>query len=258
MGFARARLVLVCGTSAALLGCAQSRTEPLEPMPLVTPDSGSPAVDVAGMDAAASQPIDASIPVAMDASSPPRLDAAVGEVDAGIDAALDAAADARQPFLGEVRIDLLTKPVGRYQPRNLLAVWIEDEAGTPVKVIGRWAGIFNRYLIVFNQRVPGAFGGLFGLPPDGSVAIGELDPDVITTASLRAHEPRELTWDLTDYEGTPVPDGTYSVYIECSDDNTESDFTVVELHKGPEPMTVERGESERFAYVRLTYTPPEP
>lgn len=254
MGFAHTRLAAVCGTFAVLLSCTETQSEPSAPAPPLGPDPFHATPHAAGLDAAL---MDATAPAAMDASRP-RLDGALDTPDTGGDVAPEAATDARAPFLGEARLEVLTKPVGRYQPTHLLVIWIEDEAGTPVKVIGRWAGAFQRYLTTFNERVPDAFGGgLFG-PRDGSVPIGQLDPDVITSPTLRAHEPQELTWDLTDYAGNPVPDATYFIYIEANDDNFESSLAVIEMRKGPEPMTAEQGESERFAYVRVSYTPPEP
>lgn len=257
-----ARLILVAGALAAL-GCAESRAKRSGPALQPQVDAGVRVLDAAVMDSSLPQPMDASFgPVAMDGSSPvsgadsavvvPALDSAVPPEDTTIDAGA--------PFLGEARLEVLTKPspMSRYQPRNLLAIWIEDEAGAPIKVLARWANVSQNRLVIFNEHVPYAFAPLFGLPPDGSVAIGQLDPDAITAATARIHEPRDLTWDLTDYAGTPVPDGTYLICIETADGTGDSGFAMLELIKGPQPMFLEQGESERFAYIRLSYTPIAP
>ena len=52
---------------------------------------------------------------------------------------------------------MTTAPVGgRYQPRNIGAIWIEDNNGKLVKSLEVWAGIRRRYLTRYATALSGA------------------------------------------------------------------------------------------------------
>lgn len=93
---------------------------------------------------------------------------------------------------------------GNYAPRNVVAVWVEDEAGTFVRTIGRWAGSRIDHLVAWSN------------------ASGQ-DTDAVSGATRANHDARlTVTWDLTDRNGVPVPNGTYVIRMELADRNSTS------------------------------------
>lgn len=104
-----------------------------------------------------------------------------------------------------LQVSFDTTPVGgKYAPRNILAVWIEDETGAFVRTIDRWAGVRINHLVAW------------------SAASGQ-DADAISGATRANHDNRiTAVWDMLDFNGMPVPNGTYTIRMELADDNSTS------------------------------------
>lgn len=105
-----------------------------------------------------------------------------------------------------------TTPKGTtYAPTNVVAVWIEDAAGTFVKTIERWSGVRTVHLVRWQQ------------------AAGQNDVDAVSGATRPNHnQPIVVSWDLTDRNGQTVPDGTYTLQMEMADENAA---TIAENHQ---------------------------
>ena len=112
-----------------------------------------------------------------------------------------------------VTVSFTTTPVGgNYAPRNIVAVWVEDAGGTFQKTIGRWAQTRKQYLLTWNQKA------------------GTNDVDAVSGATRASHTGTlTATWDLKNKAGTVVPDGTYTIRMELTDDNAT---TAAQLHEG--------------------------
>jgi hypothetical protein len=129
-----------------------------------------------------------------------------------------------------------------YAPQNVLAVWIETQAGAIVKTISRYSSVRTQYLVAWNQKAGGA------------------DTDAVSGASRTTHaQPMNVGWDLKDRQGTVVPDGTYTIRMETADQNSvaanqnnQGTFTFV---KGPQPQTQTGLTSGGFSNVNVTFTP---
>ena len=89
---------------------------------------------------------------------------------------------------------------GKYAPKNIGAIWIEDEAGAYVRSLEVWAGVRKRDLRQYVSKLG-----------------GRKDSDVTTSATLRAHRAHEVTWDLRDSSGATVPAGAYKLSVEVTD-----------------------------------------
>ncbi|HKU44304.1 MAG TPA: DUF2271 domain-containing protein, partial [Polyangiales bacterium] len=88
---------------------------------------------------------------------------------------------------------------GRYQPRNIGAIWIADASGKLVKTLQVWARIRQRYLFKYNA------------------ARASMPVDVTASATLTSHQVHRVSWDLKDRSGAAVAPGQYSVQIEVTD-----------------------------------------
>jgi MYXO-CTERM domain-containing protein len=128
---------------------------------------------------------------------------------------------ARAADAGVLKIDVATTPAGgNYAPRNVVAVWIEDAAGTFVKTIDRWADTRRQHLVAWRT------------------AAGANDADAISGATRMDHAlPLRILWDTRNRAGEIVPDGTYRIRMEVADrnataatQNNQGTFTFV---KGP-------------------------
>jgi hypothetical protein len=56
--------------------------------------------------------------------------------------------------------------------------------------------------------------------------------DAVGSASLRSHQTHTVTWNYTDANGTPVPDGAYKVIVEVTDHNGAGETAEVAFTKG--------------------------
>src|SRR5512143_1239448 len=88
---------------------------------------------------------------------------------------------------------------GPYQPKNIVAVWVEDAGGVFQKTIGRWAATRKQYLLTRHQKA------------------GTNDADAVSGATRANHNGTlPVTWDLKNKSGTLVADGTYTIRMELA------------------------------------------
>jgi hypothetical protein len=103
-----------------------------------------------------------------------------------------------------------------------------------------WAGVRRRNIFIWNAR---------RCQSDG--------PDVISAATLDDHSgQQELTWDTRDHMGRVVPDGTYVLNIEVTEDEFNYGRRAeITFDKGTEPVSLTPPDSESVVDLKLTYTP---
>ena len=103
----------------------------------------------------------------------------------------------------DLTITVTTTPNGgQFAPRNVVAVWIEDPAGTFVKTIGRYAAVRKGNLVAWVQKA------------------GANDVDAVSGATRLDHvNPLTITWNLRDKLSALAPDGTYTIRMELADNN---------------------------------------
>lgn len=140
---------------------------------------------------------------------------------------------------------------GRYSPRNVGAVWIENSAGMFVKTVERWAGIRANHLTHWASVSGGWPTAFFG---GGGTSADQMD--AISRATLRAHEKHMLSWSLKGVDGAVVPDGTYKVGIEVTEDNfVPGAWKAVEFQKGGEAQTVMAPDAPPYSGLIIKYQP---
>ena len=84
-----------------------------------------------------------------------------------------------------------------YEPKNVVAVWIEDSDGNFRKTILRWAGERRSELIDWWTACGRSNSDVDGL--SGATRLSHFSPPTL-----------QATWDMTDRAGGMVPDGLYS------------------------------------------------
>lgn len=131
---------------------------------------------------------------------------------------------------------------GKYAPKNVGAIWVEDAQNNFVKTLKVWANKREKHLIKWRA------------------ASGGNTVDAVTSATIRKHGTHSATWDCTDFNGNLVADGNYKIYIEFTETNSASDgkppgkWTAVQFTKGPTDQTVLPQDEQYFKNIKLTYT----
>jgi hypothetical protein len=93
---------------------------------------------------------------------------------------------------------------GHYAIENIWAAFILAEDDTFIKTLDAYAGKREKHLITWKDK------------------LGSLSPDGISGATVNDHDRRSLEWDLTDRNGKRVKKGKYTMYLEFTEDNAQS------------------------------------
>ncbi|MCX5746264.1 MAG: DUF2271 domain-containing protein [Proteobacteria bacterium] len=136
--------------------------------------------------------------------------------------------------LTALQITVRTSPVGgRFAPRNVGAIWIEDAAGTFVKTVARWGTTRAKWLLRWNAA------------SRGDVA------DAITGATLTSHTTHAVSWDLTDLDRCEVPTGDYQVVMEHTDRDGSGASLATPFHKDQEHLLISPPDDSFFHDITL-------
>jgi hypothetical protein len=122
---------------------------------------------------------------------------------------------------------------GRYAPRNVGAIWIETASGQFVKTLKVWAGTRGRYLSKFNNEAGGS------------------RVDAVTSATLRSYMAHQVSWDLTDVNGTRAANGSYQVVIEITDHDGPGKSATAPFELMDMPMSWMPADAQYFTGMQL-------
>jgi hypothetical protein len=175
------------------------------------------------------EPWDAGVPP-QDASLPedPSDAALGGELDAG---PKPAGPPSRIVFRFTTR-----SQGGRYQPKNVGAIWVEDGTGGGIKILALWASLRVRYLSEYLAS-----------NPQRDLA------DAVTSATLRDHQTHEVSWNLRGKDGQVLPDGAYSLVAEVTDRDGTGQTLSVMFQKGLDPQQMRPADTEFYSDIELLY-----
>lgn len=109
---------------------------------------------------------------------------------------------------------------GGYAPKHVVAIWVEDGSGNFVKSLLAYAQNRKTHLNEWQASTDAA-GTEYNVT------------DAITGATQSSHGTRSCSWDGTDYNSAPVPDGTYSLRMELTDKNSTGNYASFTFVKGP-------------------------
>jgi hypothetical protein len=134
-----------------------------------------------------------------------------------------------------------TAPGGRYQPRNVGAIWIADDSGGFIKSLDVWGNRRLSHVTAWNAATRAA-----GVPGN--------KVDAVSSATLTAHRAHNVSWNCEDYDGQAVPDGSYRVYFEVTDSNNSGPNHFETFTKGSTASTAQAS-ATNFNGIVLTFTP---
>lgn len=183
-------------------------------------------------DAAVSEPAP-DLAVRVDASSDPAdLSGMTGTPDL-----------ATMPRMCSLAVTATTvSPGGKYSPRNIGAIWINDGGDQFIKTLNVWAERRAKYLKRWNAATAAAMH-----PADRT--------DAISSATKSSHGVRTGTWDCTNTASLPVADGAYKVCFELTDYDGDGPYDCVSFTKGPAPVSLTPADVRSFTARKLELTP---
>lgn len=131
---------------------------------------------------------------------------------------------------------------GNFAPKNIVAVWIEDEQGNFVKTLLAYAQNRKTHLNTWEASTTAAGS------PFNTV-------DAITGATKTSHATRTCTWNATDVNGTLVPDGPYKVRMELTDKNATGNFSSFPFIKDTNTQSLTPANVPSFSSISISWTP---
>jgi hypothetical protein len=128
-----------------------------------------------------------------------------------------------------------TSPGGTYAPRNIGAIWVEDDNGQFLQTLERWANNRRQYLYTWNSRT------------GGNVVDG------ITGATRSSHTTHNLSWDFTNFSGDTVAPGNYVMWVEMTDRHSQGPVYSFSFPYMGSAETISPPEQTYFHNMELSY-----
>jgi hypothetical protein len=131
---------------------------------------------------------------------------------------------------------------GNYSPKNIVAIWIEDEQGNFVKTLLAYAQNRITHLNTWEASTTAAGS------PFNTI-------DAITGATKPNHDTRTCTWNGTGVSGALVADGIYKVRMELTDKNATGNFSTFTFTKGPSAENQSPANVPSFSNISVIWEP---
>ena len=140
---------------------------------------------------------------------------------------------------GSLSVSTITSTTGgAYAPRNVVAIWIEDNSGKFIKTL----------LVKAQTRMGYLTNWLSATPSANKV-------DAISGATTSSFGNITCSWNGTDSYGTLVSDGTYRVCMELTDKDATGNFANFTFSKGTTTDTQTPVNKPSFSNVSIVWTP---
>jgi len=144
---------------------------------------------------------------------------------------------------GELLVTTTTSETGgNFAPRNIVAIWVENEQGEFVKTLLAYAQDRKTHLNTWQSTTTAA-----GTAYDVT--------DAITGATRSNHGTRECSWDGTDFNGLALADGTYFVWMELTDKNGTGNYSSFAFMKDETSNSQTPDDVPSFASISIIWQP---
>lgn len=144
---------------------------------------------------------------------------------------------------GELTVSTATSDAGgNYAPRNIVAIWVEDDSGNFVKTLLAYAATRITHLNIWQASTVAA-GSEFNRV------------DAITGATRTSHGTRNCSWNATDFNGTLVMDGTYNIWMELTDQNGTGNYSSFPFTKGTNAESLSPANVPSFSSIDINWMP---
>lgn len=126
---------------------------------------------------------------------------------------------------------------GSYSPRNVVAIWVENSAGTFIKSMTVYAEARKYDLTRWSTASAGN------------------TVDAKTGATQSSFGTVTGTWNGKDTKGTIVPDGSYKVCMELTDKQGTGNFSSFAFTKGTTAVTLAPANVSSFSNISIKWMP---
>jgi len=143
---------------------------------------------------------------------------------------------------GTLSVSVTTSTAGgTYAPRNVLAIWIEDNSGKFVKTLLAYANTRMTHLNTWQAS---------------SLAAGQEfnKTDATSGATQSSHGTRACTWNGTDYSGKLMANGDYKVRMELTDKNATGNIASYTFTKGATAQKLTPADVPSFSSVTINWS----
>ncbi|MDA3930684.1 MAG: DUF2271 domain-containing protein [Prolixibacteraceae bacterium] len=144
---------------------------------------------------------------------------------------------------GSLEISVKTSDTGgKYAPRNVMAIWVENSSGEFVKTLLTYADKRITHLNNWQEST--------------AKSDSEFNTiDAITGATRSSHSTRTCSWDATNTNGSIVDDGNFKLCMELTDKNNTGNFTEIEFTKTNESFEITPSDGPSFSSITISWTP---
>jgi hypothetical protein len=143
---------------------------------------------------------------------------------------------------GTLAVSVITSSTGgNYAPRNVVAIWIEDNSGKFVKTLLAYAHTRKTHLNTWEASTT-ASGSAFNVT------------DAISGATQNSHGTLACQWNSKDYTGKLMADGDYKVRMELTDKNGTGNVASFTFTKGPNAQKLSPANVPSFSSISLNWT----
>jgi hypothetical protein len=143
---------------------------------------------------------------------------------------------------GTLSVSVTTSSTGgKYAPKNIVAIWVEDNSGKFVKTLLAYANTRKAYLTNW-------FTATHAAGKDYNIT------DATSGATKSSHAVRSCTWNGTDYSGKLVADGDYKIRMELTDKNSTGNYSGFTFTKGPTAQKLAPANVSSFSSISLDWS----
>lgn len=144
---------------------------------------------------------------------------------------------------GTLTVSTSTSQVGgKYKPKNIVAIWIQDNSGKFVKTLIAYAEKEKKYLTSWKSVTT-----IAGSPYN--------TVDAITGATRSSHGSHTCSWNGKNYLNLLVPDGQYTIKMEITDQDATGRIATFEFTKGPNVQTLTPANVPSFSNINIVWEP---
>ena len=130
---------------------------------------------------------------------------------------------------------------GSYAPRNIIAIWVEDNSGKFIKTLLAYANTRRTHLNNWETTTTTA-GSAFNTV------------DAVSGATQSNHGTRTCSWNSTDFSGKQVPDGDYKLKMELTDKNSTGNIATFNFTKGSATQKYTPVSVPSFSAITINWT----
>ena len=144
---------------------------------------------------------------------------------------------------GELQVTVTTsKTGGEFAPKNIVAIWIENNSGNFVKTLLAYGNKRKTYLNNWQEATSNA-----GVEFDIT--------DAITGATQSNHNTRSCIWDGKDFKGNLTDDGQYKLCMELTDKNATGNYSSFDFKKDTIEEVLNPGNVSSFSAIQINWIP---